>query len=158
MKAWLLALALGANVAVADDPLPTYLPDLKGAVLNDLVKSAPFELTAGRLKKCIRKEVVDMVFHDCSVEGASALVKDEGGESRTFAFDEVRVWFKYLKSFGGHINEYHYKGYWRGTAETVSLASPVVLKLWYPRSTPDRVKGYLELTDYGLSRAIHAKP
>lgn len=157
MKNLLSVLALFISIpGFSADPLPTYLKSLKGVVVNDLVKTSPFEFTPGTLKTCVRKEVVDTVLFDCSVDGTSATVKD-GADARTFEFTSVRAWFRHTTAIG-NFAEYTFVGHYRGIADTTALTSPVRMVLWYAKTAPDRVKGYLELTDYGVSRPIQAAP
>jgi hypothetical protein len=156
MKRFFSLVTILISLSASADVLPTYLKALKGVVLNDLLRTSAFTFAPGTLKKCARKEVVDMVVFDCSTDGVSATVTD-GADSRTFEFTELKVWFKYHKDYG-HFNEYTFKGNWRGNADTMALTSPIRLVLWYQRSAPEQVKGFLEMTSFGVTRSIQATP
>lgn len=156
MRMILSVLGLFSALWAYGDVMPTYLKPLKGVVFNDLIKTSPFAFEPGTLQKCDRKEVVDMVIFDCALDKATATVK-EGADSRTFEFTAVKIWFKYLKSYG-YFNEYHYQGSWRDANATPALSSPVNLVLWYQKAAPDKVRGNLGLTEFGVTRAIQATP
>lgn len=143
------------NMALADVPLPTYLPELRGLVVDSLTERSTFALNPGKLNKCERKVVVDWVMYSCSVDGASATSTDSQGKVQNFAFNEVHVTFRYSKEYG-QFSEYIFNGDWYEKADPVALSSKVMLILWHPRSQPGLIRGSITLKDYSLTRAVHA--
>jgi len=160
MKNIILA-AVGAVLswgAVADTTLPAPLVNVRGLLLTGLTTRETISVDTGKILKCERKSVMDLITFKCSIEGVSAKVSDAAGAPLDFAFDKLFVMYKTQKT-GDVVREYHYSGSWTQTSTKdpgIVVKSPTRLTLWHYRSTPKEINGFLKLEKHGVFGSVSA--
>lgn len=158
MNRFICILFLFCSLVQADE-LPTYLPALKGLVLDSITERSEFHLSPGQLQRCEREVVSgDWVSFKCAVQGSTCSVVSTNGKAQSFEFERVFVNFRYLPDSRQYFNEYIFIGNWVDTSEAIKLSSRVRLIVSHPRKTNELIQGTIFLDDFGLSRGVAASP
>lgn len=159
MKTLILA-AVGAvlSLSAAADTMPAALVNVKGLLLTGLTTRETISVDTGKMLKCERKSVMDLITFKCTIEGVSAQVSDGAGAPLAFQFDKLFVMYKTQKT-GDVVREYHYTGTWTQTSTkdpNIVVKSPTRLTLWHYRSTPKDIRGFLKLDDHSVFGSVQA--
>ncbi|MBI4405179.1 MAG: hypothetical protein HY537_13540 [Deltaproteobacteria bacterium] len=153
----ILLLVMGSVYATE---IPTYLGSVKGAAITSIVDRQAFNFTSGEISNCERKEVVDWVTFKCDVRNADLTVAPTRPSPLKATFEKVYIVFVWDREAKDLRREYYFSGRMKeafeGLDRPLELSSDVRLVLWYHEKLSQRIRGSVELKDFGVSAAIEA--